>query len=587
MIKIYKVKTLLITLLLVITSSSWAQTCYNSIGYFPSWQGDAAAIDYSKWTHINYAFGIPNADGTVGAIENSNKLVDLVNRAHQNNTKVLLAIGGWLSSSPTSTPFESIATNPAAVTAFANTCANLINQYGLDGIDIDWEYPTTQARWNAVINPLATKIHGMGKMLTAAVAGGAYYGAAFGDLGGLDLLNVMAYDCACPTVSPYSAAVDGLNYWAGRGVPKSKLVLGLPFYSSDNTTALHVQKANLAKSNASGIMVWEISSPGDINAIVSTLGTLCKGGTQTGVATVYQHCDFGGYGVSLPVGDYTLSQLQARGIVNDDVSSLKVQSGYEIQIFQHDNYGGTSFTFGSDDACLADNGANDYISSLKVRTKASSFSVMIQAESYNNMLGVLTETTTDTDGGLNVDWTDANDWMAFYNVNFPTSGSYLIEYRVASAIGTAAFSTDLNAGSIQLGSLAVPNTGGWQNWKTISHVVNINAGTYNFGIFILSGGVNMNWFKISKNGSARLSDQVIVSELNNTSMNLYPNPAVNTITIKGAKGATLGIVNTQGAEISKDFMETEDKDVSNLPAGIYHAVLVKNNKRTVIRFYKK
>ena len=100
---------------------------------------------------------------------------------------------------------------------------------------------------------------------------------------------------------------------------------------------------------------------------------------------------------------------------------------------------------------------------------------LIQAESYTSMSGVQTEPTTDTGGGLNVGYADTGDWMAYSNINFPTSGSYVIEYRVASAVNGARISSDLNAGSIQLGAVNIPNTGGWQNWQTVSQTVIVNA----------------------------------------------------------------------------------------------------------------
>jgi chitinase len=106
---------------------AWSQqSCYNVVGYLPSWSGVPSSVDYSKYTHINYSFGIPNTNGTMAPIENTAKLSDLVSRGHATNTKVLLAVGGWLSSSPASTPFESIAANSSYVTTFVNTCANLV-----------------------------------------------------------------------------------------------------------------------------------------------------------------------------------------------------------------------------------------------------------------------------------------------------------------------------------------------------------------------------------------------------------------------------------------------------------------------------
>lgn len=216
---------------------------------------------------------------------------------------------------------------------------------------------------------------------------------------------------------------------------------------------------------------------------------------SSGPVQVAQHCNYGGYNVALTPGSYTLSQLLAKGILNDDVSSLRVQSGYSITLYQHDNFAGNSITKTGDDSCLVDEGFNDSASSIVV--SASGFNTLIQAENYFANSGVQTETTTDTGGGQNVGWIDTNDWIAYSNVTIPTSGTYTIEYRVASPSG-GRLSADLNGGAILLGELAIPATGGWQNWTTISHTVNINAGTYNFGVFAKIGGWNINWIRIKR-----------------------------------------------------------------------------------------
>ena len=86
----------------------------------------------------------------------------------------------------------------------------------------------------------------------------------------------------------------------------------------------------------------------------------------TNVATVYQHCDFGGYRKGLPVGNYSLNDLRRRGIINDDISSLRVRQGYEVIVYEH-NFSGRKLKFRSDDKCLVNNNFNDRISSIKVR----------------------------------------------------------------------------------------------------------------------------------------------------------------------------------------------------------------------------
>ncbi len=136
-------------------------------------------------------------------------------------------------------------------------------------------------------------------------------------------------------------------------------------------------------------------------------------------------------------------------------------------------------------------------SSVAASSSTPAFTQLVQAEAFTAMSGVQTEATTDTNGGQNVAYIDAGDWMAYGNITIPATGSYRIEYRVASPSGSL-LSADLNAGAIQLGNVAIPATGGWQNWTTVSHTVTLNAGTYSFGVFAQQAGWNFNWFRITR-----------------------------------------------------------------------------------------
>lgn len=127
-------------------------------------------------------------------------------------------------------------------------------------------------------------------------------------------------------------------------------------------------------------------------------------------------------------------------------------------------------------------------------TTTTSLNLVKQAEAYSSMAGVGVEATTDTGGGQNVGWIDANDWMMFNSITIPASGNYTLEYRVASLSAGGRLSLDVGAGV--LGERDIPVTSGWQNWTTVSHTVYLNAGTYNFRILAKAGGWNLNWFRI-------------------------------------------------------------------------------------------
>ncbi|MEO8255455.1 MAG: carbohydrate-binding protein, partial [Flavobacterium sp.] len=218
-------------------------------------------------------------------------------------------------------------------------------------------------------------------------------------------------------------------------------------------------------------------------------------------------------------------------------------------------------------------------------------SVLIQAEDYSAMNGIQTEATTDTGGGSNVGYTDTGDWMAYNNINFPTTGSYLIEYRVASAITGGILSSDLNGGTIQLGNVNIPNTGGWQNWQTVSQTVNVNAGTYNFGIYIQNTGMNINWIRITKTGSTAKTTtaKTVEEDVVATELSVYPNPAESTLFINSTAGVDkFSIMDSQGRTVvSENKINNNSLDVSRLNSGIYLIVFEKDGKKIVKRFIKK
>jgi predicted alpha-1,6-mannanase (GH76 family) len=313
-----------------------------------------------------------------------------------------------------------------------------------------------------------------------------------------------------------------------------------------------------------------------------------------GVATFYKDCSYGGTAISLPPGAYSLVQLQAKGILDDDISSLKVQSGYKVTLYWDDNFQGSSLVKTADDDCLVDDGWNDKTTSLIVSEAAVvSIPKLIQAENYSSMSGVIVETTTDTNGGSNVGAIDTGDWMAYNNIAFPASGTYTVEYRVSSLNG-GKLSLDLNAGTTVLGALDIPATGAWQKWTTISHNVTVTAGTYNVGLYAQTGGWNINWFRITQiggTGTARMITQEKTSEPKTATSTilLYPNPVINVLALKtdfDLSAKTIRIVDAAGKIVLTTRASAGKIDVSRLPAGIYTLVLVHNGKQLTERFVK-
>jgi chitinase len=282
---------------------------FKSVGYMPSWAGSVTAIQYTKLTHINYAFALPNSNGTLQPIDNTGKLSQLVSLGHQNNVKVSLAIGGWNDGNDSA--FEALAGNSGARSTFVTTVMNTVRQYGLDGIDIDWEYPdpgTSGNNYAALMQQLGTALHNEGKLLTSAVVseGGTANGVPTSVFGIVDWLNIMAYDGGSPHAN-YDWSIASANFWKGRGLPKAKTVLGVPFYSRNGYIAYRDlvaqdpananrdctpsgecynglptirRKTQWAMANAGGIMNWELSQDATgANSLVSAIYETASGGT--------------------------------------------------------------------------------------------------------------------------------------------------------------------------------------------------------------------------------------------------------------------------------------------------------------------
>ncbi|BBH63363.1 hypothetical protein ACTI_00480 [Actinoplanes sp. OR16] len=331
---------------------------FKSVGYMPSWAGSVTAIQYSKLTHINYSFALPNANGTLQPIENTAKLQQLVSLGHQNNTKVSLAIGGWNDGNDSA--FESLAANAGTRTTFVNTVMGVVRQYGLDGVDIDWEYPdpgTSGNNYTALMGQLSTALHNEGKLLTAAVVseGGTANGVQPAVFGYVDWLNIMAYDGGSPHAN-YDWSINAANFWKGRGLPKAKTVLGVPFYSRPGylTYAQLVaqdpananrdctpsgecynglptirRKTQWALANAGGIMNWELSQDATgANSLVSAIYETVMGGTTAPAGRTGRITGIGGKCV--------------------DVAAASSANGTAVQLYDCNGTNAQTWTVGTD-----------------------------------------------------------------------------------------------------------------------------------------------------------------------------------------------------------------------------------------------
>jgi chitinase len=96
-------------------------------------------VDAEKLTHINYAFGQVNDSGEV-YLRNPNSPGHLAQiqalKAKNPGLKVLVSVGGWGADG-----FSDAALTEASREKFSASAVDLLKRYGLDGIDLDWEFP--------------------------------------------------------------------------------------------------------------------------------------------------------------------------------------------------------------------------------------------------------------------------------------------------------------------------------------------------------------------------------------------------------------------------------------------------------------
>ena len=210
------------------------------VAYVPNWIDLATFstnIHYAKLTHINVAFENPvNAEGDLSF---NRKDAALIAAAKQHGVRILVSIGGGAASENKvllNRYFDLLSgTNRAR---FVAKLASYVDKHGFDGLDVDIEGPSINKDYGEFIADLASALKPKGKLLTAALSQG--YGGSkvpVSVFAHLDFINIMAYDGTGawnPNAPGQHSSLDyakkNVTYWLDRGLPKSKAVLGLPFY---------------------------------------------------------------------------------------------------------------------------------------------------------------------------------------------------------------------------------------------------------------------------------------------------------------------------------------------------------------------
>lgn len=268
------------------------------VGYLPYYRFYLIdEIHLDKLTHLCIAFANPDEQGYLSA--GGADLRPVVQRAHRDSVQVLISLAGGAMKPEWAEAWKRL-TTPWKRTAFISKIMLFVRANGLDGVDLDLEWKQINQHYSGFILELRDSLSAQGKLLTAALPGTHRYKHLSDEaLMAFDFVNLMAYDLTGPWTaaspgphSPYPMAISSLVYWKNQGMPASRLVLGIPLYGWDfsepgqvasvpygvivasNPAYAHVDqigkiyyngivtavaKAQLAKEQAGGIMLWELS----------------------------------------------------------------------------------------------------------------------------------------------------------------------------------------------------------------------------------------------------------------------------------------------------------------------------------------
>ncbi len=248
-------------------------------------------------THLNLCFANPDSEGNL----HINNFSEVVNSAKQNNPDIIICIslGGGALSDNIKKNWSDLIDKPANRPTFIKKIVSFVESKNLDGVDFDLEWSAVTSGYSDFVIALNDSLKTHNKMFTVALPAIYRYPEITNDaLKVFDFINLMAYD-ATGTWSPnkpgqhssYNFAKQSINYWKNQGVPKDKLVLGVPFYGynfddkndvfsftyatmvNKNTANADIdqvgkayyngrptieKKVELASKEVSGIMIWEL-----------------------------------------------------------------------------------------------------------------------------------------------------------------------------------------------------------------------------------------------------------------------------------------------------------------------------------------
>ena len=208
--------------------------------------------DLNCLTHINLAFGLVKGNELDMSMLTNIGLTEKF-RQWRPEMKIILSVGGWGAGG-----FSEMSMTQRGRESFAGSCLEAVERFGLDGIDIDWEYPcSSQAgiasdpkdRENFTLLLKALRERLGSRSLSIAAGAGEYFieGTELAEVAdSVDDVQILTYEmrngfmneaghhaALRPGAGDSSglSTVDMVELFHKAGVPLEKLIIGAAFYS--------------------------------------------------------------------------------------------------------------------------------------------------------------------------------------------------------------------------------------------------------------------------------------------------------------------------------------------------------------------
>ncbi|GAO19284.1 hypothetical protein UVI_02063400 [Ustilaginoidea virens] len=240
------------------------------IGYFEGWAHtkNCGGLTPEKllngaYTHLNYAFAFinPSTFEIANMQDSDDQYMARLTNLKNFNPGLKIAVGGWSMNDPdqpTKRTFSELAASSDHQKTFANSLLSLMDKYGFDGVDIDWEYPVAEERsgvpedFDNYVSFLKNMRGYLGSKGLSITLPASYWYLQHFDIKNMeqhvDWFNMMSYDLhgTWDGTNPYLGAfvnahtnlteIDtALNLLWRNDIKPEKVIMGMGFYGRSFT----------------------------------------------------------------------------------------------------------------------------------------------------------------------------------------------------------------------------------------------------------------------------------------------------------------------------------------------------------------